>query len=74
MSCEHKFVFIRNHSYYTWISRYTLKYVSVDYFFCEKCLEYHEIKKEAQVSDSQKDILPEWARLITYKLPSEYSI
>lgn len=75
MECkEHKFVFIRNESYYTWVSRYSLQYVSIDYFFCEKCLQYEQVKKEATVSNSMADQLPDWAKGITRKISSEYSL
>lgn len=74
MQCEHKFIFLRNYSYYTWVSRYSIKYVCIDTFYCEKCSHAKDVKKEVTVSDTMRDTLPDWAKVITNKLSSEYSL
>lgn len=66
--CDHKFVHLRNESYYRSASRYSWQYVSVDYFFCEKCLEETEKKKDVTVGDYELHKLPDWAKVITKKI------
>jgi len=39
----------------------------MDFFFCEKCLELKEVKKEAHVSDGMEHTLPDWAETISNK-------
>lgn len=67
-NCEHKFVHIRNDSYYRSTSRYSWEYACIDYYFCEKCLEEKEIKKNVRVNDHELDKLPDWAKTIKNKI------
>lgn len=64
--CEHKFVFIRNDSFWREEGRYSKIVTSIDYFFCEKCLEEQIKKKEQHLSTI--DPVPDWARSITKKV------
>lgn len=60
--CKHKFIFVRNESYWCRSSRYQQTYVSNDYFFCEKCL-HEEIKTKRQtINDNNRHELEEWAK------------
>lgn len=69
MSCEHKYVFRNNDSFYRSMGRYSMEYVSVDYYFCEKCLDEKSVKKDIRLGDYEiPDKLPDWARLITNKV------
>lgn len=68
MECKHKYVYKNNDSFYYSASRYSFKYIYIDYFFCEKCLSEKEIKKEVLVySHEIPDSLPDWAKTITKK-------
>lgn len=67
-NCEHKFVHLRNESFYRSASRYSFEYVSIDYYFCEKCLEEEEKKKDIRIGDHEKDKLPDWAKCITNRI------
>lgn len=67
-ACKHKFVFKSNDSYYHSASRYSWKYVSVDNYFCEKCLINHEDKKQITINDGDLVNLPDWAKTITKKV------
>lgn len=66
--CEHKFVHLRNESYHRSASRYSWEYVSIDYFFCEKCLEEKQNRKEIILGDHELYKLPDWAKTITNKV------
>lgn len=68
MDCKHKFIHLWNNSFYREDGRYSYIYTSVDTFFCEHCLEEKEKKKE--ISVSQGETLPDWARSITKKVAS----
>lgn len=62
---KHKYIHVRNESYSTTAgSRYQTTYKSLDYFFCEKCLDEQIIVKEECINDGEKHKLPEWARAI----------
>jgi len=63
--CEHKFVFMRHEGFYYQAGRYEDKYVSTDYFFCEKCLENKEVTK--QHSGHPDADIPNWCKVIRYK-------
>lgn len=65
-ACKHKFAFLRNESFYRENGRYSYIYTSVDYFFCEKCLEEQEKKKVHHSSELTN--MPDWARAITKKV------
>ena len=68
-NCDHKFVHRNNEGFYCPASRYSMKYTSVDYYFCEKCLEEKEVKKEVTLNDHEiPHKLPDWAKLITTKV------
>lgn len=64
MSCEHKFVHLRNENYWRSTSRYSREFVTIDYYFCEKCLEEKEVKKDVRLGDHELDKMPDWAKLI----------
>ena len=66
MSCKHKFVHRNNDSYYRAESRYSYKYTSIDYYYCEKCLEEKEVRKEESVQQGHE--VPDWAKTITKKV------
>lgn len=67
-NCEHKFVHLRNDSYYRSASRYSWEYVCIDYYFCEKCLEEKEVKKDVRLGDYELDRLPDWTKTIKNKI------
>lgn len=68
MTCKHKFVHLRNDSYKRTASRYSWDFVSIDYYFCEKCLEEKQVKKEHHCNDSELYKIPDWAKTITNKV------
>lgn len=69
MSCDHKFVHRNSDSFKASASRYSWKYTCIDYYFCEKCLEEKEIKKEVVLNDHEiPDKLPDWAKTIFKKV------
>jgi hypothetical protein len=65
-NCEHKYVFMRNEQFYQENGRYSNIYTSIDYFFCEKCLDEQSRKKVHHSSDLHNT--PEWAKLINKKV------
>jgi hypothetical protein len=66
MACRHRFVFLRNESWYE-KHRYCSYYYSIDFFFCEKCLEEKTTKKESgSVGIYEQE--PDWALSITTKI------
>lgn len=67
IGCKHKFVFKANETFYRESGRYHNTYTSIDYFFCEKCLELKEVRKQETVSIYETDKIPDWARVITKK-------
>jgi hypothetical protein len=69
MSCEHKFVHRNNDNFYKSSGRYSFTYTSIDYYFCEKCLEEKNVKKEIRLGDYEiPDKLPDWAKTITKRV------
>ena len=67
--CKHKFVHKGTDSFYQSNSRYSFKYTLIDYYFCEKCLEEKEIKKEVILNDGEISYkMPDWAKTITKKV------
>lgn len=66
--CDHKYVHIKNESYYEENGRYAYLYVSIDYFFCERCLDEQTKRKAFHVSNSMLHTLPDWAKTITKKI------
>lgn len=66
--CEHKFIFLRNQSFYRAASRYSWEYVSIDTFFCEKCMFHKENKMDVTLGDHELHKLPDWAQTITTKI------
>lgn len=67
--CEHQYRFIKNESYYQEASRYSNKYISIDYFYCEKCLDQKQVKKQETVG--LHEIVPDWAKLINKKIAAD---
>lgn len=68
-NCEHKFVHKSTDGFYRSNGRYSWHYCLIDYFFCEKCLQEKEIKKEVTLGDYEiPDKLPDWAKTITKKI------
>ncbi len=67
--CKHKFIFRNNDNFYHSAGRYSYKYVSIDYYYCEKCLEEISKKKEVTIADSDRPFsLPDWAKPIIKKV------
>jgi hypothetical protein len=67
--CKHKYVFKSNDSFYRENGRYSYIYTSIDYFFCEKCLDEQVKKKERSFGVHElPHNLPDWARFITNKV------
>jgi hypothetical protein len=62
--CEHKFVHLQNVSYWEEYGYRGHRFVSTDYFFCEKCLERKETKKEYTCNQGEFEIRPDWCRQI----------
>ena len=54
--CSHKFVHLDT-ARWTRYSDYNTKFVRVDKFFCERCLETKELRKEEYSRDT-----PDWYR------------
>lgn len=67
-TCEHKFVHLRNENWKRPASRYSFDFVSIDYFYCEKCLEEKVIKKTHNCPDHKLSEIPDWCKLITTKI------
>jgi hypothetical protein len=66
--CSHKYVFMRNDSFYRSNGRYSYLYTSINYYFCEKCLDEKETKQEESFGDHQRHNLPDWAKSISKKV------
>lgn len=62
-NCEHKYVFLRDDSYYTQ-TRYTNSYFLKEVFFCEKCLT-EKIREQTAYDVSIYNDQPDWAINIT---------
>lgn len=63
--CEHGFQFLRNESYWMEYGYRGNRFVSVDYFYCSKCLEYREVKKEHTTNQGNFEQRPDWCKSIT---------
>lgn len=59
--CEHNYVYMRNDSFAIDNTNHRT-YVSIDYFFCSKCL--HEEVKEKRKSVLRGHTIPDWAQNI----------
>ncbi len=46
VTCEHRFVFLRSVKWTDDSGSYNTHFFRVDTFFCEKCLEQKEVKKD----------------------------
>lgn len=68
MSCDHKFVHLRNENYKRTTGRYSWEFVNIDYYFCEKCLEEKEVKKHHSCGDYELEQIPDWAKIIKNKI------
>ena len=68
MSCEHKFVHLRNESYWRTMGRYSREFISIDYYFCEKCLEEKSVRKSHRCEDHELSDIPDWAKIINNKI------
>lgn len=55
--CTHKFVFLRTAKWTDDAGGYNTRFIRVDTFFCEKCLEQKEVRKEDFARDT-----PDWYR------------
>lgn len=66
--CKHQFIHLSSESYYQSTGRYSWKYVKVETFFCQWCLEEKETKKEHFCGDHELYNLPDWCKLITKKI------
>ena len=62
--CTHKYVHLQHVSFVENVSYERTRFVSVDKFFCEKCLEAKEVKKEEVFGRHQLHELPDWAKMI----------
>jgi hypothetical protein len=67
-NCAHKYVLKRTESFYQENGRYNNKFTLIDYFFCEKCLDEKETKKQINCGSDRWYELPDWAKLITKKV------
>lgn len=67
--CEHKYVFLKNESFYK-AYRNSDTYYSSDYFFCEKCL-HEEKKTKSESVNHYNGIKPDWSIGITTKIYSD---
>lgn len=65
MVCKHKYVFRGSDSFYYESGRYCNTYVHIDHYFCEKCLDEKEKKKQVDVNINDRP--PDWAVVITNK-------
>jgi hypothetical protein len=64
--CEHKFVYTRTDNFYALMGRYSKKYTSISYYFCEKCLVEKLCTKNVVVGDHEE--IPDWAKTITTRV------
>jgi hypothetical protein len=56
-NCEHKFIFLRTAKFTDDSGNYNTKYTRIDYYFCERCLEYKEVRRVDWLRDT-----PDWYR------------
>jgi hypothetical protein len=68
---EHKFVFLKNDSWWSEYGYRGTKFVSIDYFFCEGCLEQKEIKKEHTCNQGNFHERPDWTKSIQNKIHND---
>ncbi len=66
--CEHKFVLKQNDSFYKKY-RNSNTFYSIDYFFCEKCLQEQSTQKSESVNVGQDG--PLWTKCITKSIYSD---
>lgn len=66
MECDHKYVFKRNDSFWYTNGRYAKVYVSIDYYFCERCLSEEPRRKSSSIGDHEE--VPDWAKLINHQV------
>jgi hypothetical protein len=52
---QHNFQYLRTTQHTKNDGGYSTYYLMIDYFYCTKCLEYKEVKKETWCRDT-----PEW--------------
>jgi hypothetical protein len=53
--CDHKWVHLETHKETKTYNSYSCVYIKIDRFFCEKCLETKEIKREERLLEK-----PSW--------------
>lgn len=66
--CKHEYNHLRTDEYYQSTGRYSWKYVSVNTYFCIRCLDEKEVKKEHSCGDHELWKLPDWAKAITKRV------
>lgn len=67
-NCEHKFVFIKNESFFKRVGYNSKEYTSIDFFFCEKCLMNQEKKREAHINPGYEHTKPDWCKTINTEI------
>lgn len=55
--CNHKYRFLRTAKKVDNDGGYNTHYIRIDYFYCEQCLHYKEVKQETYSRDT-----PDWYR------------
>jgi len=50
------------------MGRYSREFVSIDYYFCEKCLEEKSVRKSHRCEDHELSDIPDWAKIINNKI------
>lgn len=64
INCEHKFIFQRSDSSRSDYGYRGYKYIRVDAFYCEKCLEIKEVSSEHVTHQGNFEERPEWCKSI----------
>jgi hypothetical protein len=55
--CKHNFVFLRTSKWTDYSGNYNTGYFRIDYYYCNHCLEYKEVKRSDYCRDT-----PDWYR------------
>ncbi len=72
-ACDHQFEYYKSDSYKQEVGYRSLRCVSIDYFFCTNCLEQKEIKQDETFNQTERERLPDWAKVITKRVAPDQS-
>jgi hypothetical protein len=57
IKCDHQFVYLRSSREKDWFGE-RITYLKIDYFYCQKCLKYEEIRHSEE--RHERDNAPLW--------------